>query len=147
MTIGVQDLELIKKEVAGIRDFYQSRMDSEIPPLKGEVDRIATQLDQIQKMWRDGEKRAILAKYGGGDRTRQVPGPERRAVPRYLALNDLALHRLHAEQLARVPAGQGTALVDDEVVREARHLVVLHGREVTKGVGVRQRAVLAEPFL
>ena len=70
MTIGAQDLELIKKEVAGIRDFYQSRMDSEIPPLKGEVDRIATQLARLQEMWRDSEKRAILAKYNGGDRTR-----------------------------------------------------------------------------
>lgn len=70
MTIGAQDLELIKKEVAGIRDFYQSRMDSEIPPLKAEVDRIAVQLGQIQEMWRDGEKRAILAKYSGGGRMR-----------------------------------------------------------------------------
>ena len=74
MTIGAQDLELIKKEVAGIRDFYQSRMDSELPPLKAEVDRIATKLAQIQEMWRDGEKRAILAKYSGGDRTRVTYG-------------------------------------------------------------------------
>ncbi len=70
MTIGAQDLELIKKEVAGIRDFYQSRMDSEIPPLKGEVDRISAQLARIQEMWRDGEKKAILSKYSGGDRAR-----------------------------------------------------------------------------
>ena len=45
-------------------------MDSEIPPLKAEVDRIAVQLGQIQEMWRDGEKRAILAKYSGGGRMR-----------------------------------------------------------------------------
>ena len=32
MTIGTQDLELIKREVAGIRDYYQSRMDAELRP-------------------------------------------------------------------------------------------------------------------
>jgi hypothetical protein len=41
MTIATQDLDLIKKEVASIREYYQSRMDSEIPPLKDEVDRVA----------------------------------------------------------------------------------------------------------
>lgn len=41
MALGTQDIELIKREVASIRDFYQSRMDSEIPPLKEEVGRIA----------------------------------------------------------------------------------------------------------
>ena len=34
MTIGTQDMELIKREMAGIRDFYQSRMDAELTPLK-----------------------------------------------------------------------------------------------------------------
>ena len=33
MAIGTQDLELIKQEVAGIREFYESRMNVEIPPL------------------------------------------------------------------------------------------------------------------
>ncbi len=36
MAIGAQDLEVIKQEVAGIREFYESRMDAEIPPLKEE---------------------------------------------------------------------------------------------------------------
>lgn len=34
MTIATQDLDLIKQEVASIREYYQSRMDSEIPPYK-----------------------------------------------------------------------------------------------------------------
>ena len=29
MTLASKDMELIKQEVAGIRDFYQSRMDSD----------------------------------------------------------------------------------------------------------------------
>ncbi len=37
MTIGTHDLDLIKREVASIREYYQSRMDAEIPPLKEEV--------------------------------------------------------------------------------------------------------------
>ena len=37
MAIGSQDLEIIKQEVGTIRDFYQSRMDEEIPPLKEEI--------------------------------------------------------------------------------------------------------------
>ena len=36
MTLGTQDIELIKREVAGIRDFYQARMDAELPPLQEE---------------------------------------------------------------------------------------------------------------
>ena len=41
MTIGTHDMELIKREMAGIRDFYQSRMDAELPPLREEVGRLA----------------------------------------------------------------------------------------------------------
>ena len=70
MTLGTQDLELIKREIADIRGFYQSRMDAELPPLKEEVDRLAAQLDRVHSMWRDGEKRAILARFGGGERLR-----------------------------------------------------------------------------
>ena len=57
MTLASKDMELIKQEVAGIRDFYQSRWDSELPPLKEEVGRVAAQLSRIQELWRDGEKR------------------------------------------------------------------------------------------
>ena len=34
MTIGTQDLELIKKEIAGIEEFYNARMNKDIPPIK-----------------------------------------------------------------------------------------------------------------
>ena len=61
MTIGTQDMELIKREMAGIRDFYQSRMDAELTPLKEEVGRIVSELGRVQNAWRDGEKRSILA--------------------------------------------------------------------------------------
>ena len=68
MTLANQDIELIKREVAGIRDFYQSRMDAELPPLKEEVGRLSAQLGRVQEQWREGEKRSILAKFGGDDR-------------------------------------------------------------------------------
>ena len=68
MTIGAHDLELIKKEVAGIREFYNARIDSEMPPIKEELERIAAQVTRGQEMWRDGEKQAILSAYGGLDR-------------------------------------------------------------------------------
>lgn len=64
MALGTQDLELIKREVAGIRDFYQSRLEAELPPLQEEVNRIAAQLGRAQEQWRAGERQAILAKYG-----------------------------------------------------------------------------------
>ena len=51
MTLAAKDMELIKQEVAGIRDFYQSRMDSELPPLKEEVGRVAAQVGRIQELW------------------------------------------------------------------------------------------------
>ena len=70
MTIGTEDLELIKREVAGIREFYNARLDSDLPPIKEEVDRLAARVSRLQEMWRDGEKRAILGKLGDADRPR-----------------------------------------------------------------------------
>lgn len=32
MTIAAHDLELIKRELTGIREFYETRMDAELPP-------------------------------------------------------------------------------------------------------------------
>ena len=63
MNIPTQDLEVIKSEVAGIRDFYQARMDAEIPPLREEVQRIASQVGRMQDSAKEGQKRSILAKY------------------------------------------------------------------------------------
>ena len=49
--------------MAGIRDFYQARMDAEIPPIREEVQRIASQLGRMQDSAKEGQKRGILAKY------------------------------------------------------------------------------------
>ena len=67
MTIATQDLELIKQELSGIREFYDARINQEIPPIKEEMDRIASQLSKVQEMWRDGEKRALLSRSGAGE--------------------------------------------------------------------------------
>ena len=64
MTIGTEDLELIKREVAGIREFYNARLDSDLPPIEEEVDCLAARVSRLQEMWRDGEKRAILGSSG-----------------------------------------------------------------------------------
>lgn len=65
MTIGPQNLELIKKEVASIRDFYNARINADVPTLKEESGRMAARVSTVPAMWRQGEKAAILAKYGG----------------------------------------------------------------------------------
>jgi hypothetical protein len=108
MALGTQDMELIKREVASIRDFYQSRMDSEIPPLKEEVGRIAAQLNQVQERWRDGEKRAILAKSGGNDRPR-VPYGKYKG----LDLLDLAYIRSVLNAQLREPSGLNSRMLED----------------------------------
>ena len=108
MTIGTHDLELIKREMAGIRDYYQSRMDQELPPLKEEIGRVASQLGRIQESWRDGEKRAILAKFGGGDRTRVSYGKYNG-----LDLLDLACIRSLLNAQLREPAGLSPRMLED----------------------------------
>ncbi len=67
-------MELIKREMAGIREFYQSRMDAEVPPLKEEVNRLSAQLRRVQDRWREGEKQALLSRFGSNDRTRVPHG-------------------------------------------------------------------------
>ena len=108
MTIGTQDLELIKREVAGIRDYYQSRMDAELPPMKDEIERIAAQLGRIQDLWRDGEKRAILSRFGVGDRPRVAYG-------KYSGLDplDLACIRSLLTAQLREPSGLNPRMLED----------------------------------
>ena len=108
MTIGTQDLELIKKEVAGIRESYQSRLDSEIPPLQDEVKRLGDQVGKIQDLWREGEKRSILARFGGGDRPRAAHG-------KYTGLDllDLACVRSLLTAQLRDPSGLNPRMLDD----------------------------------
>ena len=100
MTIGTHELELIKREVAGIREFYNARIDAELPPIREEVNRIAAQVARVQDMWRDGEKRAILAKYDGLDRPRVSYGKYKG-----MDLLDLALARSLLNAQLRQPLG------------------------------------------
>ena len=52
MTIGTEDLELIKREVAGIREFYDARLDSDLPPIREEVDRLAARVSwPTSELW------------------------------------------------------------------------------------------------
>ena len=108
MTIGTQDLELIKKEVAGIRDFYNARINADIPPLKEEIGRIAAQVATVQEMWRQGEKDAILAKYGGRERPR-VPYGKYQG----LDLLDLAYMRSLLNAQMRKPLGLNPHMLED----------------------------------
>ena len=70
MSIGTQELEVIKKEVAGVREFYETRIKESVQPLKEETERIAGQVRGIQERWKAAEKQSILAQHGGLDRPR-----------------------------------------------------------------------------
>ena len=108
MTIGTQDLELIKREVASVREYYQSRMDQEIPPIKEEVDRVATQLARAQDTWREGEKRAILSRISGAERPRVPHG-------KYTGLDllDMACIRSLLTAQLREPSGLNPRMLDE----------------------------------
>lgn len=108
MTIAAQDLELIKKEVRSIREFYNARMDAEIPPLKEEVDRIAAQVLHTQDLWREGEKRSILAKYSGLDRPRVLYGKYQG-----LDLLDLAYIKSLLNAQLRQPLGLNPRMLEE----------------------------------
>ncbi len=108
MTLGTYEMDLIKREMAGIRDFYQARMDAELPPLQEEVSRLSAQLGQAQERWRDGEKRAILAKYGGDDRPRAAHG-------KYKGMDSLSLAYIRSVLNAqlREPSGLNPRMLED----------------------------------
>ena len=80
----------------------------------------------------------------GLDRVTGVLRLERRSDRSAVAHHHPTLNRLHPENPPEKSFGQTNPLVDDEVVREARHLVVWHGVEITKRIRVAQRPVLAE---
>ena len=108
MTISAQDLDLIKKEVAGVREFYNARIDSELPPLKEEVSRVSTQIARIREMWKNGEKQALLGKYGGQDRSR-VPYGKYQG----LDLLDLAYMRSLLNAQIRQPLGLNPRMLEE----------------------------------
>ncbi len=105
-------LELVKRELGGIREFYESRMNSEIPPLREEVERIGTQLAKMQDARRQGEKLALLQQYGGGQ-----PGGERARVPfgKYAGMDhlDLACARSLLSAQLREPSGASPRMLED----------------------------------
>ena len=107
MTIGTQDLETIRKEVASVQEFYTARMDKEIPPLKEELERVASRLERIQEKWRDSEKQAILARYDGLDRPRVLYGKYKG-----LDLLDLACMRSLLNAQLRQPLGLNPRLLE-----------------------------------
>ena len=108
MTIAAQDLELIKQELSGIREFYDARINQEIPPIKEEMDRIASQLSKVQEMWRDGEKRALLSRSGAGERPRVAFG-------KYAGLDhlDMACVRSLLTAQMREPSGVSPRMLED----------------------------------
>ena len=108
MTIAAQDLELIKRELSGIREFYDARINTEIPPLKEEMDRISDQLNKVQQLWRDGEKRALLSRFGGSDRPRVDFG-------KYAGLDhlDIACARSLLTAQLREPSGVNPRMLED----------------------------------
>ena len=108
MSIGTQDLEIIKSEVAGIRDFYQSRMDAEIPPLREEVQRIATQITRMQESSKEGQKRSILAKYVDRGRPR-VPFGKYEGMD----MLDLACVRSLLNSQVRQPMGLNPRMLEE----------------------------------
>ncbi len=108
MTISAQDLDLIKKEVAGVREFYNARIDSELPPLKEEVSRVSAQIARIREIWKNGEKQALLGKYGGQDRPR-VPYGKYQG----LDLLDLAYMRSLLNAQIRQPLGLNPRMLEE----------------------------------
>ena len=101
-------LELVKRELGGIREFYEQRMNSEIPPLKEEVERLGAQLAKMQDSRRQSEKQALLHQYGGGERARVPFG-------KYLGMDhlDLACARSLLSAQLREPAGANPRMLDD----------------------------------
>ena len=100
-------LELVKRELGGIREFYEQRMNTEIPPLREEVERIGSQLTKLQDSRRQGEKLSLLNQYAA-DRPRVSFG-------KYAGMDhlDLACARSLLSAQLREPAGANPRMLDD----------------------------------
>ena len=101
-------LELVKRELGGIREFYEQRMNAEIPPLREELERIGSQLAKMQDSRRQGERQAILNQHGGGERARVAFG-------KYVGMDhlDLACARSLLSAQLREPAGANPRMLED----------------------------------
>ena len=108
MSIGTQELEVIKQEVAEVRSFYDERIKESVQPLREENERIAGQIRSIQERWKAAEKQAILA---------QHRSPEQARVPfgKYKGLDmlDLALVRSLLNAQVRQPSGLNPRMLEE----------------------------------
>ena len=107
MSIGTQELEVIKKEVAGVREFYDTRIKESVQPLKEETERIAGQVRSIQDRWKAAEKQSILAQQGGLERPR-VPFGKYKG----LDLLDLAFVKSLLNAQLRQPTGLNPRMLE-----------------------------------
>ena len=74
MTLSTWELETIKNEVAEVREFYRQRLDTDLPPLREELERLSRAVGDITEKQRAGERQAMLARYAGGGNDRpRVP--------------------------------------------------------------------------
>ena len=100
-------LELVKRELGGIREFYEQRMNAEIPPLREEVERLGASLLNLQDARRQGEKRSLLQQFGA----------ERVRVPfgKYAGMDhlDLACARSLLSAQIREPSGASPRMLED----------------------------------
>ena len=105
--IPTSSLELVKRELGGIRDFYESRLNAEIPPLREELDRLGGQLSQLQDHRRRTEKLALL--------DHQAAGRPRVPFGKYSGLDhlDLACVRSLLAAQVREPAGVSPRMLED----------------------------------
>ena len=105
--IPTAGLELVQRELGGIREFYETRMNSEIPPLREELERIGHQVAKLQTARRQSEKLALLDQHA-------APRPR---VPfgKYAGLDhlDLACVRSLLAAQVREPAGASPRMLDD----------------------------------
>ena len=118
-------------------------------PAAGVVARVVDSLlvhvtDVDRSVWTNLDVDRAEPLVGAFDRAVDVPGLECCRVGANVALDELALQGFDSKEAAVEFLGQRVAIVDDEVVSEPGHAVVLHRREVPEGIGVRQRAVLGE---
>ncbi len=106
-SISTASLELVKRELGGIREFYEQRMNAEIPPLREEMERIGSQLAKLQDARRQGEKLALLNQHIG-DRARVPFG-------KYAGMDhlDLACARSLLSAQLREPSGASPRMLED----------------------------------
>ena len=106
-SIATAGLELVKRELGGIREFYEARLNAEIPPLREEVDRLGGQLAKLQDSRRRTEKLALLEQ--------QSAGRPRVPFGKYAGLDhlDLACVRSLLSAQVREPAGVSPRMLDD----------------------------------